>query len=315
MRREARTDMVLRVIPVQGYHQRGIDERTFGTNYAASGFEHGFRYYASDRYKACSDIAIPLGWGLEVEIASALASQKALVYCLNNAIEDMFGEGFVKYQNDGSLEPLQRGGSTVEMITQVMTKAFIRNSYTKFKAFWNFMEGINTMPNESCGMHVNISVGNFGRTEETRLANMIKLANWINGNYELACKLVKRNIDTTFYCGEMAQIEDAEQARDLAEWSDHHVSVNWGHVFEDVSTARIEIRLVGPQTSFPCFRNTMETLFWLVHQCKYLTAEEMENPVKLWGGCNQYVFDRLRNFLPIDIEEKIRQKVQREELI
>jgi hypothetical protein len=37
----------------------------------------------------------------------------------------------------------------------------------------------------------------------------------------------------------------------------------------------------------------METIFWLVKQSKELSAKDWSNAVKLWSGCNQYVFDRL----------------------
>lgn len=67
---------------------------------------------------------------------------------------------------------------------------------------------------------------------------------------------------------------------------------------------------------FGNFRNTMETIFWLVKQSKELSADAWNDPIKLWSGCNQYVFDRLKdNMRDANALEAIRRAVKTEELI
>ena len=60
----------------------------------------------------------------------------------------------------------------------------------------------------------------------------------------------------------------------------------------------------------------METIFWLVKQSKELSAKDWKDPIKLWSGCNQYVYSRLKdNMTDRAMLETIGNAVKREELI
>jgi hypothetical protein len=61
----------------------------------------------------------------------------------------------------------------------------------------------------------------------------------------------------------------------------------------------------------------METIFWLVKVCKKLALDDMDDVVKIFRGCNQYVFDRLRTMCNIDRDAltQIRDSVKREDLL
>lgn len=71
--------------------------------------------------------------------------------------------------------------------------------------------------------------------------------------------------------------------------SSHYNACNYSHYPE----GRIELRLVGGQKNFPCFRNTMESVFHLVEAVKILKWEDLDDLVKIFSGCNQYVADRI----------------------
>lgn len=305
MRREARQVTEMSYTTVQGYHNN-----TWDSSYAMNGFSRGFLYWASDRPIPAENVDIPKGFGIEWETVSGVNNQRVMVFALSTIAEQIFTKGFVKFQNDCSLG----GESNAEMITGIMTKAFIRNSYTKWREFYRVTRDMDICPDESCGQHINISIANFGTTKEKQLANMVKLHNWIQNNYSFSCKLFKRDENHTHYAGQTRTLT-VEQAENENVPTGHGCSINWDHVYEDINTARFELRLVGPQKTFPSFRNTMETVFWLVKQSKELSAKDWENPVKLWSGCNQYVMQRLSGFLNPADEETIRNAVVREELI
>ena len=97
----------------------------------------------------------------------------------------------------------------------------------------------------------------------------------------------------------------------------HGVSFNLDHW----RTGRVELRLVGGQKNFPCFRNTMESVFWMVDAVKRLSWADCNDPIKIFSGCNQYVFDRLKSYcrdsgaLTTAQIEAIRPTVKREELL
>ena len=100
-------------------------------------------------------------------------------------------------------------------------------------------------------------------------------------------------------------------------YDDHHCSVNMGHYAE----GNVELRLVGGQKDYPCFRNTVESLFWIVDRCKHISWNNTDSIVEIFKGCNQYVFDRLNTYVKqsgqISDSEllEIRHYVKREELL
>ena len=119
----------------------------------------------------------------------------------------------------------------------------------------------------------------------------MKLHNWIADNYNFACALFHRDIHHTHYCGRMER-----GVLDMC--GSHGLMCNYSHMNAGAAS-RIEIRLVGPQTTFPAFRNTLETIFHLVEAAK--DGRDFTNPVKLWAGCNECVLDRLHDFVNVYI--------------
>lgn len=100
-------------------------------------------------------------------------------------------------------------------------------------------------------------------------------------------------------------------------YDDHHVCINMGH-YDD---GNIELRLVGGQKDFPCFRNTFESVFHIVDAVKRISWNDCDDVTKIFKGCNQYVFDRLKTYVyenrQISSEQlsTIRDTIIREELL
>lgn len=277
MRKEKKEQKRIAVNGIQGYHAR----ENYADNYAQAGFNGGFKVFASDRTRPADGSA--KSYGLEIELCSSINSSVALGIILEKVVFPTFPAGLFKQQRDGSL----CGNSSSEVITQPMTKAFIRNHYNDFKAMWLFLKDINTAPNNSCGMHTNISMVCFGKTETEQKKAIMRLHNYFCDNYTTACALLKRDTAHTTYCGRMN--------RDyLDPCGSHYYMMNYSHMNEGAS-GRVEIRLVGPQKSFGAFRNTMEVIFHLVESAK--EGRDFTDPLKLWEGCNECVIDRLRDIV------------------
>lgn len=277
MRKEAANKKNITVNGIQGYHQGG----GFGNReaYAMQGFDGGFRYYASDRSTAPRD-GMKV-FGPEIELTSAINSEAALGVILEKVVFPTFPAGLFKMQHDGSLG----GHSSAEVIAQPMTKAFIRNQYNNFHAMYDFLTDLSTGPDDSCGMHINISLANFGKTREAQEAAILRLHNWMCDNYNMAAALFKRSLSHTTYCNRMQ--------RDYLDRSgSHYYMCNYSHM-DAGDAARVEIRLVGPQKTFYSFRNTFEVMFHIVDAAR--EGRDFNDPVKLWRGCNECVIDRLRD--------------------
>ena len=58
----------------------------------------------------------------------------------------------------------------------------------------------------------------------------------------------------------------------------------------------IELRIPGGQKNYPCFRNTMESIFHLIEASKNISRKDCDDITKIFAGCNQHVFDRLRSY-------------------
>lgn len=320
MRREARRLEQVQVAQVQGYHAGA-----YGEAYAFAGFGEN-RYYNSDRYeKLTSSFLRPngqpcKGFGLEVETeATGIRRQTVLAEVYDKIIFPHFPEGLWKMQNDGSLG----GECSAECITQIMTKAFIRNHYKDFKKMFNDYFpafGISASRSGNCGMHVNVSRALFGAKDETQVKAVRKLLYVINKHFNFFCALFYRQTSHTGYCSRMSNYavkENAKNADLTSFYSSHGVCLNLGHW----NTGRVEIRLVGGQKDFACFRNTMEAVFFLVQKLQKISWDDCDDLAKLFEGCNQYVFDRIRSYcrengtITSEDVEKIREKVVREELI
>lgn len=274
---------------VQGYHQGGgWDMET----YAFAGFKSN-KYFGSDRAMPLNERferadGRPLkGYGVEWEMECwSINSPKALAAVCTNILFPCLPDDLFKMQRDRSL---RAGNSSVECITQVMTKEFIRNNYNGFKAMFTLMDmfEISATRSGNCGMHVNISNACFGATENAQEQAIRKLYYFINRNFSLACSLLRRDENRTGYCARMTQ--DAKTTPVDRFTTGHNICFNWAHY----RAGRIELRLVGGQHNFPAFRNTMETIFFLVDACKRTPWDKMDDLKTLFSGCNNYVFSRL----------------------
>lgn len=270
---------------IQGYHQ-GIR----GEQYAFSGYNRNL-YFTSDRYEVLDEnfqrigkkAGKPLkGYGLEIETScNSINNNTAYATVLRNMLLPLVDNNLFKLQSDSSLH----GNSTCEIITQVMTKEAIRNWYPRFAALWNGFKLMDIHPEHaSCGMHVNISTALLGAD------GVKKLYYFINRWYGFSCNLLMRDPGRTGYCSRM---HDYENARRL---DVHHLPGSHGDCFNGThyDVGRVEVRLVGGQADFETFRNTMETIFFLVERMKAVTWAQLESPVEVFRGCNQYVLTRLR---------------------
>lgn len=170
-----------------------------------------------------------------------------------------------------------------------MTKEFIRNNYANFKTMWNEvfpMFGMTTNDGH-CGMHVNISVGHFGKDEKTQAEAVRKLYYIINKHYDLFKEAFYRK-GSCDWCGRMP-------INSVKDMDVHRMSSSHGNCFNGshFDAGRVEIRLVGGQKDFACFRNTMETVFHIVERVKTLKWNEVDDLTAIFKGCNSYVYDRL----------------------
>lgn len=299
MRREARQQQDIRVASVQGYHEGGYGSEL----YAFRGF-NGNWYFNSDRKEKTElrdgtlyrvgkggELLPFAGYGLEIETeCNGINRDDALADVFDKIIMPnfKFGSDMFKMQHDGSLG----GRSSVEVITQVMTMSRIRNDYAAYKTMFDVLFpafGISAdSHNTSCGMHVNVSLGLLGKTKEEQTEAARKLYYIINKHYNLFCKALYRPVNRTHWCGQM----DYNRATTLNPETmpnDHGKCLNYSHF----NAGRIEIRLVGGQKDYYCFRNTMETIFHLVSRVTSIKWADCDDIVKIFSGCNKYVYKRL----------------------
>lgn len=291
MRKEAKQQKHIEIAHIQGYHGGHWGSQ----HYAFEGFKTN-RYYTSDRtIKLDADFRTPdgkplKGFGLEIEIECyGIKQEDALADVCDKIIAAQFPDDLFKMQHDGSLA----GDTSVEMITQVMTKAFIRNNYASFKAMYDhYFPAFQMKCGDSCGMHVNISNALFGATEATQAEAIKKLLYITNKHYNLMLTMLKRKPGCNGYCAQMPQFSTMEGAKnaDL-----HHMPGSHGNCFNGshYDAGRVELRLPGGQLSYVAFRNTMETVFHLVDAVKRLSWSDCDDVVKIFSGCNRYVDQRL----------------------
>lgn len=301
---------------LQGYHQGG-----YGESYAFRGFNSN-KYFTSDRFIKLDDNFKradnkPLkGYGLEIETGWNYSScrdrvaQNIVANIVTNAIYPLFPADLFKMQEDCTI-------TGVEMITQVMTKEFIRNNGASFKAMWDniFPNFGMTTDDGHCGMHVNLSVGLFGTTEKKQEEGVRKLFYIINKHYNFF-KVALYRTGSTGWCNRMNY--DNAKTMDV-----HHMDSSHGNCFNGshFDAGRVEIRLVGGQKNYACFRNTMEVIFHIVEAIKVLNWNDLDDLAKVFSGCNNYVFDRLSTncyragVISSDDIEKIRPTVKRVQYI
>lgn len=287
MRKESRKTHDVNVAEVSGYH-RGNHENhlVFASD----------RPINADRTYHLEDGSLPSMYGLEVETQNwGISNQKIYANVLRSICFQTFHKDLWKIEEDGSLRG--NSDSSAECISQPMTKAYIRNHYRDFKAMYEWFNnlGISCDGTGDCGMHVHISNTCFGREKKTQEEAIKKFIYIINKHYDLMRTAVYRRLDndgSTFYFARM-NIEGIKNC-DLSYFpNNHHACINIGHYDE----GNIELRLVGGQKNFPCFRNTMEVVFHLVEASKRISWKDCDDIVKIFSGCNQYVYDRLKTFV------------------
>lgn len=319
MRKDKQTTKQISLAAVQAYHQGG-----FTGNYAYQGFA-ARKYFTSDRYiNLDADFRRPdgkplKGYGLEIETeCNGITSQGVLAEVLDKIIFPQFPADLFKMQRDGSLG----GRSSAECITQVMTREAVRNCYAGFKAMYDVYFpafSISCSNSGNCGMHVNVSNACFGNAESTQALAIKKLLYIVNHHYKLICALTNRDPARTMYCRQMPEFASIAACKnaDLNHMPGNHgICFNAGHYPE----GRIELRIVGGQSTFGCFRNTMECIFHLVDAVKSLKWEDLDDVSKIFAGCNRYVFDRLKtkclqaHAITPEAVETIRATVNRDEV-
>lgn len=221
-----------------------------------------------------------------------------------------FDPDFFKVERDCTVD--------AECITQTFSKAWLRNNYKSFKAMWELFETFGITTNDTrCGMHVNVDLSNFGNNFETATENARKLGYVIQRHYNLMKVCFNRGGETT-YCQQMSPNKEYWKTTALESFSGSHgISYNMSHVFEN----RVEIRLVGGQKNYACFRNTMETVFHLIDRVNKLGWSDLDDVEKLFTGCNNYVFDRLstncleRGVITADVVNAIRTTIKNERFL
>ena len=292
MRKESKKSKSATINSVASYHGGNWSSES----YAFEGFKSN-KYFTSDRFIALdagfnrADGKPLKGFGLEIETeCTGIRNESVLAEVLHKIIFAHFPADLFKLQEDGSL----RGDSSAECITQPMTKEFIRNHYADFQLMYNtYFPAFRISCGSNCGMHVNISRGLFGRTEKAQAEAVRKLYYIVNRHYDLCCYLFNRSPNHTSYCSRMRCDLDYCKGLNLSgHGSNHGVAFNLGHW----DTGRVEIRLVGGQKNYACFRNTMESVFHLCDAVKTLSWADCDNLAKIFNGCNQYVFDRLNSY-------------------
>ena len=311
MRKEGKKAREVNVERVHGYH-RGYHERNL--------------VFSSDRpIEADADYVLSDGtmmpmFGLEVETQNwGIKDQTIYANVLKGICMQHFHKDLWKIEADVSLA--ENCDSSAECITQPMTKAYIRNHYRDFKAMFEWFGnlGVSCDRTGDCGMHTHISNVCFGREKKTQDEAIRKFVYIVNVHYELMMRLFHRRKDaegSTYYFSRM----DVDNIRniDLNRFgNNHNVCINLGHYSE----GNIELRLVGGQRNFPCFRNTMESVFHIIEASKRISWADCDDVVKVFSGCNNYVFDRLATYVRddgcISAEqlEEIRPTVVRKEFI
>lgn len=285
MRKEAREERTVNIAQVAGYHH--------GNNQ----YEKHL-VFASDRpneadatYHLMKDGSLPAMIGIELETECwGIKSSTIYANLLRDVVFKVFPANLWKIESDCTLD----GGDVgAECITQPMTKAFIRNHYRDFKAMYEYFRsfGIDPARSGNCGQHAHISLTCFGRNKATQDEAIRKLFYIVNRHYDLICALLFRRQDRQDWCGRM----DYTQAwtMDLNNMPGSHGNgCNYSHY----SHGNVELRIPGGQKDYPCFRNTMESIFHLIEASKSISRKDCDDITKVFAGCNQHVFDRLRSY-------------------
>lgn len=263
-------------------------------------------------------------WGLSRTCGvDGFEKYDAYASVLKNCVFDCFGVNRMskwRFEQDGSLR--SNCNVSAECVSAVFSVAAFRNEYHNFKELFDVQFprfGIDCTMTGDCGMHVNLSNGLFGTNAADIENNVRKLGYILNKatTYDFWCRMVNRSLSRTGYCARMSYFETPDKAKRATLYglySDHYCSFNlghFGHSASDVLNGRVELRLVGGQKNYACFRNSMETVFHIVDRVKKLSWADCDDLEKIFSGCNQYVLSRLErckneNYLDIVTYERIK---------
>lgn len=282
MRTECRQEKTIDLERIHGYH---------GGRFDKYGVFVSDRMTETDRYYRLPDGTILPVIGIEMETEVwGITNSVAYATILRRCCFSTFPENLWKIESDVTLNG---GDCGAECITQPMTKAFIRNHYRDFKAMFETFDelGINNARTGNCGQHAHISLTFFGRTKKNQDEAIRKLYYIVNRHYDLILALLYRPSDRRRWCGRMDP--DCAWTMDLESMDGDHANCFNGSHYR---RGNIELRIPGGQANYPCFRNTMESIFHLIEASKTISRRDCEDVVKIFSGCNQHVFDRLRSY-------------------
>lgn len=284
-RREALMNQDINMATISGYHCGDFAKRYYFTS---------DRKVTLDEYGNRPDGKPLMGYGLEVETeCKGITNSVVLAEVFDKIIFAKFPADLWKLERDASLG----GDSSAECITQIMTKDRIRNLYPQFKAMFNSYFPsfkISASSTGNCGMHVNISNACFGKKQEVIDESIKKLLYFVNHHYETCLVLFKRSSRNLTYCGKMGEYDDKYNCKNASLYNmpaSHFNCFNASHYPQ----GRIELRIVGGQKDYWSFRNTMETVFFLVDRMHSVSWKDLDNLSKVFEGCNQYVYKRLED--------------------
>lgn len=279
-------------------NENRVNRNAIATQLVAS--YHGSRHdsmklFTSDRWKPLPPNA--KSYGMEIETACTWINvhnvqgqaNESIGALLQEVILKEFPRDLFRWEKDGSI-------TGAEIVTQCMTKEFIRNHYKEWKNLYDvYFPRFGFTPDYRCGMHVNIGRALLGGTYAKQLDTARKLCYFVNKHWELSLTLFGRERETQ-YCARNSHFANKATMKEYDPrhaGSDHYTSFNWGHFNESETSARIELRVVGGQKKFAMFRNTMETVFHMVDACKRVSWNDIDNLEKVFAGCNKYVLSRL----------------------
>lgn len=300
MRDKNKKTIAHEAIRVSGYHS---GTRNGYTEAAGNcGFSGGLFFYASDRRHAVAPGYEPSetmkarglrvsGYGLEVEMVNPAISGDVLANVTKSYVFGAFDSALWKFESDCTVD--------LECISQVMSHEFIRNNYAAFHQLFKRLAICGgTTDDPRVGMHINISLSQFGRTSEAaRTAAAAFWALMSRPEWDaLFCAATNRRESARTYCGRVTSEEyDTSNS--------HGRALNYSHI--DEGSGRVEFRFVAGQRDFRGFRDTMELIFFAVKRIKSIKNPLTVTPAQFFRGCNKYVVSALRrvDLTPAELRE------------
>lgn len=299
-RKESRNYIAPTIDTLSGYHRGDFESLKFYNSDRIVNLDSNYKV-SSDNTRSTltiTKVGAPVkAFGIEWETCSPISgartsdgqyiSSTVLVNILKLAMSKAdFPDDFWKIESDCTV--------SAECITQTFSKAWLRNNYKSFKALYEIAESLQfTTNDERCGMHVNIDLSNFGKDSAEQEKNVRKLGYLINKHYNFF-KVALYRQGTTHWCPRMNYTVDYWKNTSLGGFPIGHDSccINMGHIRE----GRVEIRLVGGQKNYACFRNTMEVVFHIIDAVKKLSWNDLDDLTKVFNKCNYHVADRIKSY-------------------